>query len=198
MKKNRLSLVVLMSVTFLTSCGGEAETQAAEVDNEAVEETVSRPAPETIVSGNTITVEDRSAGLSGEKGYDCIYTVVDYTTNVDFSEMPIKEYSEPGDDQQILHITMQAEMTSLMGYNKKAPADGFDLILEEGGEDMFQFTGFTDEFSEDIKVLDKMELNQIGELEFYFRVPIDADLSNAYLDLYLGSDTDAMQLLLNP
>ena len=202
MKKIGISLIVIMSATFLISCGGESET-SNDSDNEEiedVEETTERPQPEIISSGSTMTLVHgtKNPQSNYEHGYDCIYTILDYTTNVDFSKMPVKEYSEPGDQDQIFHITIQAEMTSLTNYNFKSPANGFDLVLEEGGDDMFEYNGFTDEFKDGLMVFDDLELNAIDTMEIYFRIPIDTDLSNAYLDLYLGSDMDAMQLSLNP
>ena len=80
----------------------------------------------------------------------------------------------------------------------------FSIHLEGDEKGTQKFSSFTDEFYKAnpkvVKYLssDVVKKGEKDEKIFYFRISKDADLSNAYISLYRGSDEERLKVQLNP
>ncbi len=157
-----------------------------------------RPEPVIVESGNSFEQVFTSGSAQYQTGndYTTRYTVVDYTRHAAFDQLPIDEFSGPRDEEQMVRVRVEMQVTHLRGLKCKAPADGFSLYLTEGGERVQKFTRFDKAFQETYRPT-CLALDEKQTVDVWFKLPGDADLSNAIFSLYTGSDSEPLQVKLN-
>lgn len=194
MRTTSVSLLVL-ALSLLTACG-EQETPETTTDETTAEKTVERPAPATVNSGNTFDYTYKLGDAQYQTGqdYSINYTILEYTTNCDFSKLPIEEYLAPNEEQQLVKVKVEAKIASLRNVLCKEPLDGFGLVV--GGEEVDRFTRFKDDFQKDNEPK-CLKPNETQTFDVYFKVPMNADLSGAKMTLYTGSDEAPVEAPLN-
>lgn len=190
MKKTKISLIISASI-LLVACGGETETTSTTTTPE--EPVVVIPDPVTTASGNSFDLVKESA----INDYTFKYTVLDYTTNEPFADLPIDEFSEPKEGEQLLKVRVEVEAISFRNLLCQEALDAFSIILSEGAEPIKIFQRFSEDFKASLEPT-CLELGAKQELTVYFIIPADADLSNATLSLYRGSDYEPSTVRLNP
>ena len=193
--KTKSFLMLFGSLFFLAACGGE-EAKSPEGTSEETPEIAQRPAPTTIISGNSFEVVSKTGDAKMQTGNDntLLYTVVDYTTNVDFADLPIDEFNEPKDNEQLVKVVIDVKPTYFRMLNCKKPSNSFSLLF--GGEESKAFTRFSDDFKSPSEPR-CLALNESQLLDVYFKIGIDADLSAAQISLYRGSSEEAAVVNLN-
>lgn len=190
----KFTFLLGLTLTVLSACGGG---EASEETSEKQAETVVRPKPVTTTSGNSFewvntlgVIDEYQTGNQSTLKY----TILDYTTNFVFDKLPIDEMSVPTDEEQLVKVTIEAKVLSLINLNCKEPLKGFDLNF--GGADVDAFTRFSAEFNE--KSTPKcLAVNETQTFDVYFRVPMDADLSKAKISLYIGGSEEGPEANLN-
>lgn len=201
MKNKKFTALFLMTSLFLVSCGGESTEAENAVDGTADStQTVVAAAPVTTTSGSSVElIKEAGDGNTGyENGYNFLYTVVDYTTNTPTADLPIDEFTGPSETEQLLKLRLSINAVSLVNLTCKEPLDGdnISLFITEGGEKIKNFNRFSAEFKAKLDGI-CLELGATQEMDVYFKIPADADLSKATLSIYRGSSEEALVFPLN-
>lgn len=191
MKKLTYSFTLLSAIT-LAACGGSSTEETGEKkDSTATTQVeVVKPDPVTTVSGSEAVC---TLGVIGVTDKEIKYTLVDFTTNASTDGIPFEEYHEPEDDEQLVVLNVSSEVVRLANLTKYSAPDGFSIVLTEGAEKIKACTRFTGDFAESLKFKDAA-VGESQTVPAYFIVPADADLSQAYLSIYLGSDVEPVKL----
>lgn len=213
----KLFKVLTLACVFLfMSCGGDkknSETTNESKENTTKKETVAKEkpvvkaTPKTIVSGtsfideseNTYDKQYQTGHHTKEK-----YTIIEYTTNAKFKATDFEsEYSTPKKNQQLLMVRIELE--SLEGKGRYSTmSTSFSIHLDGAEKGIQKFSSFTDEFYKANPKVVKYLSNDVSkkgekhEKIFYFKIPKDTNLSDAYLSLYRGSDEERLTVQLNP
>lgn len=190
MKRTKISFIISASILF-AACGGETETTNSTTTHE--EKVVVNPDPVTTTSGNSFELVQEST----LNDYTFKYTLHDYTTNEPFADLPIDEFQEPKENEQLLKVRVEVEAVAFRQLTCKEPLDAFSIILSEGAKPIQLFQRFSEDFKATLEPT-CLELGAKQELSVYFIIPADADLSNSTLSLYRGSDYEPSMVRLNP
>ncbi|MGH1388054.1 hypothetical protein [Kordia sp.] len=209
-------VLTLVCVFLFMSCGGDekkSETTNESKGNTTKKETVAKEkpvvkvAPKTIASGSSFIVESKN---TYDKQYQTghytkeNYTVIDYTTNAAFKATDFKsEYSAPNKSQQLLMVRIGLESLECKGRYSTMKTS-FSIHIDGAEKGTQKFSAFTDEFYKANPKVVQYTSNDVSkkgekhEKIFYFKIPKDANLSDAYLSLYRGSDEERLTVQLNP
>lgn len=190
MKRTKISFIISATILF-AACGAETETTNTTTTTE--EQVAVIPDPVTTTSGNSFELVKESA----INDYTFTYTILDYTTNEPFADLPIDEFSEPKQGEQLLKVRLEVEAISFRNLLCQEALDAFSIIVSEGGEPIKIFQRFSEDFKASLEPT-CLELGAKQELTIYFIIPSDADLSTATLSLYRGSDYEPSTVRLNP
>ena len=171
-KKFYYTIVLLMMGVTLAACSGEVAESNNSVGEQSTPEevTVTKPDPVTTVSGNSFKIDNESGSAEYQtgSGYTMVYTVLDYTTNVLASELPIDEFTGPSDEQQLVKVRIGANVTRLRMRNCMEPLVGFHLLF--GDEDKQNILNvFQMNFKKGM-ALKCLAVDETQILEFYFKI----------------------------
>jgi hypothetical protein len=202
MKKNKkITALFVMISLFLASCGGEsADAENAGDGASDTTQTVVAAAPVTTTSGSSVELIKEAVDPKSvyDNGYNFLYTVVDYTTNTPTKDLPIDEFTGPSETEQLLKLRLSINAVSLVNLTCKEPLDGdnISLFITEDGEKIQSFSRFSADFKAKLDGI-CLEAGATQEMDVYYKIPANADLSKARLSIYRGSSEEALVFPLN-
>lgn len=201
-------ILILASVMILTSCKNEQKNEKTKEKTKENTTNVVRPEPKTTVSGTSFIDESKNTydkqfqigSYTKEK-----YTVVSYTTNTKYSEKDF-DYGAPTEKEQLLSVNIAIENLECDGLMYANMNTSLSIHIDDKAEKIQKFTSFTPEFIKANPNVVNVDTNRSltikkgekAERVFYFIIPKDANLSQAYLTLYRGSDIKELKVQLNP